>query len=89
MRQLTQGPLVAPDTHQAWPRTDALFFLCSPSLLPSPVPSVPSLQMRPPFGQGEDSVVRRKDPGCGPQAPGLSLAFASTLHPLLQVMDHP
>lgn len=33
------GALVAADVHQAWPRTDAPAFLCSCSLMPSPVPS--------------------------------------------------
>lgn len=61
MRPLIQGPLVAPDLYQAWPGTEASFFLCDPSLIPAPVPSVPSLQVRPPLGEGEDSPVERRD----------------------------
>ena len=52
MRPLTQGPSVAPDRHRLgsgqMPRS-------SSQPLPSPVPSVPGLQMRLPFSQGEDS----------------------------------
>lgn len=44
VRPLTQGPLMAPDIYQAWPGTDAPFFLCNPGPIPSPAPQSPAFR---------------------------------------------